>query len=158
MLKPQEVEVPCHSPWPALQSVKACRAHFPPGLSRTPQEDALCLRERYKSCGRALLVFHVTRGILASLSLPLFSTLSFPQDQPTPGQRPFAIQPPSTHPVAQVSSDSTLGRHRLSSFPGSWGTLRPKGPLGRYLGDAPPSFRVSLSLCPVKRLGDDLFS
>ena len=96
------------------------------------------------------------------LSLPLFSTLSFPQDWPSPGQRPFAIRPPSIHhkflpdPVAQVSSDGTLGRHRLSSFLGSWGTLRPKGPLGRYLGDAPPSFRVFLSLCPAKRLGDDL--
>ena len=135
---------------------KPAELTFPPGLSRTPQEDALCLRERYKSCGRALLVFHVTWGISASLSLPLFSTLSFPRDEPTPGQRPFAIQPPSSHrefspdPVAQVSSDSTLGCHRLSSFPGSQGTLRPKGPLGRYLGDAPPSFRVSLLFAQSK--------
>ena len=97
-----------------------------------------------------------------SLPLPLFSTLSFLRGRSTPGQRPFAIQLPSIHhtfspdPVAQVSSDSTLEHHRLSSFLGSQGTLQPKGPLGRYLGDAPPSFRVScsLSLCPVKRLGD----
>ena len=104
---------------------------------------------------RALLVFHVTWGILASLSLPLFSTFSFPQDGPTPGQRPFAIWPPSIHhefspdAVAQVS-------HRLLSFPDSQGTLQPKGLLERHLRDTPPSFRVSLSLCPVKRLGDDL--
>ena len=126
---------------------------FPPGLSRPPREDILCLLERYKSCVRALLVFHVTQGILVSLSLPLFSTLSFPRDQPTLGQRPFAIQPTSIHhefspdPKAQVSSDGTLGCHRLSSFLGSWRTLQPKGPLGRYTWRTPlPSFRASLSL------------
>ena len=67
--KPGRVEIPSRSPQPALLSVEACRrAHFPPGLSRPPQEDALYLCERYKSCVRALLVFHVTRGILVSLS------------------------------------------------------------------------------------------
>ena len=137
---------------------------LPSSLSRPAFQDLLCLREQYKSCFRALLVFHVPQGILFSLSLPLFSTLSVPQDWPTLGQRALAIPPPSIHhefspdPVAQVSWEGTLGFHRLSFFPGSQGTLRPKGPLGRYLGNAPPSFRVSLSLCSVKRLGDDLFS
>ena len=132
---------------------KPAELTFPPGLSRPPREDILCLLERYKSCVRALLVFHVTQGILVSLSLPLFSTLSFPRDQPTLGQRPFAIQPTSIHyefspdPKAQVSSDGTLGCHRLSSFLGSWRTLQPKGPLGRYTWRTPlPSFRASLSL------------
>ena len=152
MPKPGRVEIPSRSPQPALLSVEACRrAHFPPGLSRPPQEDALYLCERYKSCVRSLLVFHVTRGILVSLSSS-FSTFSFPRDQPTPGQRPFAIRPPSIHhefspdPVAQVSLDGILGHHRLSSFLGSQGTLQLIGPLGRYLGDTSPSFRFSLSL------------
>ena len=133
---------------------KPAELTFLPGLPRPSREDALYLREWYKSCVRALLVFHVFREILASLSLPLFSTLCFLWDRLTPGQRPFATWLPSIHhkflpdPVAQVSSDGTLGCHRLSPLPGSQGTLRPKGPLGggRYLGDAPPSFRVSLSL------------
>ena len=130
---------------------KPAELTFPPRLSRPSREDILCLLEWYKSCVRALLVFHVTQGILVSLSP--FSTLSFPRDQPTLGQRPFAIQPTSIHhefspdPTAQVSSDGTLGCHRLSSFLGSWRTLRPKGPLGRYTWRTPlPSFGASLSL------------
>ena len=42
---------------------------FLPWLSRPPWEDALCLRERYKFCAWALLVFHITREILLSLCL-----------------------------------------------------------------------------------------
>ena len=99
-----------------------------------------------------------------SHSLPLFSTLSFLQDRPTPGQRPFAIRPPSIHhefspdPVAQVSSDSTLGPHRLSSFLGSWRTPSGQKALwgGKWRTPLPPS--EPLSLCLVKRLRDDLFS
>ena len=132
---------------------KPAELTFLPGLSRPPWEDTPCLREQYKSCVRALLVFHITWRILVSLSLVFFSTLSFPWDRTTPGQRPFAILPPSIHheflpdPVAQVSLDSTLDYcHRLLSFLGSQRTLWPKGPLGRYLGDAPPSLKVSLSL------------
>ena len=45
---------------------------FSPRLSRSPWEDTLCLREQYKSCAWALLVFHVTQEILLSLSLSLF--------------------------------------------------------------------------------------
>ena len=59
---------------------KPAELTFLPRLSRPPQEDALRIHEQYKSCVRALLVFHVPKGILVSLSLPLFSTLSFPQD------------------------------------------------------------------------------
>ena len=47
---------------------KTAELTFLSRLSRPPPEDALCLREWYKSCVRALLVFHVTRGILVSLS------------------------------------------------------------------------------------------
>ena len=145
---------------------------FPPGLSRPPREDALHLSERYKPCVRALLAFHIPQVILAplslsvslSLSLPLFSTVSFSRDRPTVGRLPFAVRPHSIQhefspdPVAQVSSDSTLGCHRLSSFLDSQGTSQSKGSLWRYLGDTPPSFRLSLSLCQVEGLGDDLFS
>ena len=42
------------------------------GLSRPPWEDALCLREWYKSYIWASLVFHVTREVLCSLSFSLF--------------------------------------------------------------------------------------
>ena len=42
-----------------------------PRLSSPPQEGALCLRERYKPCPRALLVLCLTQGILASWSLSL---------------------------------------------------------------------------------------
>ena len=51
---------------------------FSPGLSRPPWEDALCLRGQYKSCAWALLVFHITREILLSLSLFLSLSLSTP--------------------------------------------------------------------------------
>ena len=42
---------------------------FLPGLSRPLREDALCLRERYKHCLRAVFVFSVTQGVLASFLL-----------------------------------------------------------------------------------------
>ena len=136
----------CRNPggWGSLWfSEEPAKLTFPPGLSRPPREDALC-----KGC---MGFSRTPRKTSRLLSLPLFSTLSFSRDRPTPGQRPFTIQPPSIHhefspdPVAQVSSDGTL-------------TLRRKGPLGRDLGDAPPSFRVSLSLFLAEGLGDDLFS
>ena len=44
---------------------------FLPRLSRPLQEGALCLHEWYKPCPRALLVFCVTQGILASFLLSL---------------------------------------------------------------------------------------
>ena len=158
--KTQEVEVPSHSPWPALRSVEACQAHFPAQAFKTSSRDALRLHEWYKPWIRALLVFHVPQGILASLSLflslPLFSTLSFSWDRPTPGQRPFAIRPPSIHhkflpdPVAQGSSDGTLGRHRLliSGFPGNPPAKRPSG---EALGRSPSLLR---SLSPFARSKD----
>ena len=97
---------------------------------------------------------HNPRNTGLSLSLFLFSLyfLFHETDQfQDRGLLPFDLPPSTTNshldPVAQVSSDSTLGCHRLlSSFPFSRGTLQPKGPLGRFLGDTPPSFTVSLSL------------
>ena len=61
--------------WLILWSVETCQLTFLPGLSRPLQEDALCLREWYKPCPRALLVLCVTQGILASFSL----LLSYPR-------------------------------------------------------------------------------
>ena len=163
----REVEVPSysHSPRPALGSVEACRAHFPAWAFKTSSRGCPVPREPYKPCKRALLVFHIPWGILASLSLSscFLYTVFWETDQlQDRGLLPFDLPPSTTNshpdPVAQASSDGTLGHHRLSSFQGSQGTLRPKGPLGRDLGDTPPSFRVSLSLCLVEELGDDLFS
>ena len=57
-----------HSLW----SMKTCQAPSVPQAFKTYLEDTLCLRELYKSCAWALLVFHVTREILLSLSLSLF--------------------------------------------------------------------------------------
>ena len=159
-----------------LWSMEGCRVHLPAQAFKTLRGcpvpswpvQALCegfigfpCNQRNTACSHAL---SLSPSLFPSPSPPLFSTLSFPQGRPTPGQRPFAVRPPSTHhefspdSVAQVSLDGTLGHHRLSSFLGSRGTLWPKGPLGRYLGDAPPSLRVFLSFCLVKRWGDDLFS
>ena len=144
---------------------RAGGAHFPAWAFKTSSRGRPVPAWAVQALCKGCMGFSRTpRNTGRLLSLPLFSTLSFSRDRPTPGQRPFTIQPPSIHhefspdPVAQVSSDSTLRHHRLSSFPGSRGTLRPKGPLGRDLGDAPPSFRVSLSLSLAEGLGDDLFS
>ena len=57
--------------WLILWSVETRRVHVPPGLSRPPGEDALCLHERCKPCSRVLLVLCVNQGILASFSLSL---------------------------------------------------------------------------------------
>ena len=56
---------------------------FSPRLSRPPWEDALCLREWYKTCVWALLAFHITQGILLFLSLFLsfFSSAPVPRSQ-----------------------------------------------------------------------------
>ena len=156
-------------------------AHFlPPSQAfKTSLRGCLCLHEWYKSYVRGLLVFQVTREYwsLSSSFLYTFFSARLTISRTEAFCHSTSLHPPqilawpsspgkllwwysrAPDPVAQVSYyDGTLGRHRLSSFLGSWGTLRPKGPLGRYLGDAPPSFRVFLSLCPAKRLGDDLFS
>ena len=50
---------------------KPAELTFLPGLSRPLSEDALCLREWYKPCPRALLVFCITQGLLASFFLSL---------------------------------------------------------------------------------------
>ena len=55
-----------------LQSMETYWAHFLTRAFWPPWEDALCLREWYKSCVWALLVFHVTQGILLFLSFSLF--------------------------------------------------------------------------------------
>ena len=105
--------------------------------------------------------FHVPQGILVSLFSSFLYT--FFSTRPTnPGNglcHSTSLHLPRilTDPVAQGSSDSTPGRHRLSFFLGSRGTLRSKGPLGEVLGGC-PSFFQSLSLCPVKRLDDDFSS
>ena len=120
---------------------------FPSGLSRPPREDALCLHEQYKSSVRALSVFHVTRGILVSLSLSPSFLYTFFSVRLTNSKTEAFCHSTSLHPpriLAQVRSDGTLGCHRLSSFPSALGALWPKGPLGRYLGDTPSSSRVSL--------------
>ena len=120
-------------------------------FSTPPGEGTLCLPEWYEVQWKGFIGFP-RNPRNTGFSLPLFSTLSFPQDWPTPGQRPFAIWPPSIHhefspdTVAQVTLDGTLGCHRLLSFPGSWGTVQPKGPLGRYVRDTPTSVSLSLSL------------
>ena len=126
--------------------MEACWAHFPaPALNTSLRGRSVPLWVLQVLC-KGFIGFPCNlRNIGLSLSLPLFSTLSFLWDPPTPGQRPFAIRPPSIHhefmpdPVAQVSSDSTLGCHRLSSFPGSQGTLQPKGLLGGAWGTSLPS-------------------
>ena len=48
---------------------KPAKLIFLPGLSRPLGEDTLCLREWYKPCLRALLIFCITQGILASFLL-----------------------------------------------------------------------------------------
>ena len=131
-----EAEVPSysHSSRPALQSVETCWAHFPTRAFKTSSRG----HPAPSWAVQALSVYGLYWFSMYPeeywplfLSLPLFSPFSFSWDQPTPGQRPFAIWPPSIHhefspdPVAQVSSDGTLGRHRPSSFLGSQGTLRP---------------------------------
>ena len=83
---------------------KPAELTFLPRLSRPPGEVALCLREQYKPCVRALLVFHVPRGILASLSLSfslflfslhsLFHETNQLQDR---GLLPFDLPPSTTN-------------------------------------------------------------
>ena len=152
MPKPGSLRFP-HSPQPALLSVEDCQSHFPSRAFKTSLRGCPVPSWAVQVLCKGFIGFPCNpRNIGLSLSLPLFSTLSFPRDRKTPGQRAFAIQPSSIHhqlspdPVAHVSSNGTLGRHRLSSFPGSQGTLQSKGPLGSYFRDACPSFRVSLSL------------
>ena len=141
-----------------LEAWKPAELTFPPGLSRLPREDALCLVSR-TSPVKGLYWFSTYPEEYWPLSLSLSSsflyTIFWETDQlQDRGLLPFDLPPSTTNshpdPVAQASSDGTLGHHRLSSFQGSQGTLRPKGPLGRYLGDAPPSFRVSLLFAQSK--------
>ena len=54
-------------PW----STEAYQAHFPAWASKTTWEGTLHLREWYKFCPRALLVFWVIQGVLASFFLSL---------------------------------------------------------------------------------------
>ena len=65
---------------------------------KTSLRGCLCLRERYKSYVRALLVFQVTRGILVSLSLFslhfLFRKTDHLQDR---GLLPFDLPPSTTN-------------------------------------------------------------
>ena len=64
---------------------------FLPWLSRPPWEDALCLREWYRSCVWALLAFHVTQGILLFLSLFLsFFSIPVPTSQSVKDRKSFS--------------------------------------------------------------------
>ena len=141
--------------------METCWAHFPTWAFKTSSRGCPAPLWAVQVLWEGFIGFPRTpRNIGLSLSSFFLYTL-FLWHQPIPGQKSFAIRPPSIHqeispdPVAQVSSDDTIGCHRLSSVLGSRGTLWPKGPLERGY---PPSFRVCLSLCPVKGLGDDLFS
>ena len=57
------------------------RGSLPSSLSRLGFQDFLermpCAREPYKPCARALLIFHIPWGILASLSLSLSSSFLY---------------------------------------------------------------------------------
>ena len=92
--KTQEFEVPSRSPQPALRSVEDCQAHFPTRAFKTSSKGRPVPSWAVQVLCKGVIGFpHNPRNIGLSLflSLPLFSTLSFPQDRPTPGQRPFAI-------------------------------------------------------------------
>ena len=77
-----------------LWSAEACWAHFPAQAFQTFSRGCPMPSGAVQVLCKSFIGFpRNPKNIGLFLSLPLFSTLSFPWDRPTPGQRPFAIRP-----------------------------------------------------------------